>query len=148
MEIKEVKDYFTKEINITRLRLIIFIVGIVIAIFMNTNAFDKLDEAIKIIIIASMFGMSILFKVDLFSKKEVGKQIVKIYKDKEMSWYEKGLQFGNIGMELLNEAGVLWGIGLEEQFPETKKNDPYIYRTDDGIDYTDTCPTDGTTKEE
>ena len=115
---EKANKYLTEEITIKRMRLIVFIIGVVLSIFMATDLFDNLHVVAKVLIIAGMFGVSILFKVDMFSKKEVGKQIMGIYKSKEMSWQQKCLEMGNIAVELLNEAGILWETGLDEQFPK------------------------------
>ena len=143
MEYKTFKEYFTKE-DISRLRVIIFLIGIVLVIFMETNIFGNLNDVIKVLIYAFLFGSSILLKLDYSSSKEVGKQIITIYKDKNMSWYEKGLKFGNIGMQLIHKAGELWEIGMEEQFEDK----PTLPKGDsDNIIYTNT-DIEGLKKEE
>ena len=119
MKAEKTKEYLTGEISITRIRLIIFIVGIVLTIFMQTSVFDNLGVAIKIIIIGVMFGAGILFRVDFTASREIGLKIKDIYIDRKLTWYEKGMEFGNIGMDLLHKAGEMWQIGDKEQFPES-----------------------------
>jgi len=115
--IKPIAEYFTAK-EISRIKVIIFLVGILVAIFMQTSLFGDLSEIWKVIIIAIMFGTSILFKVDFYSSKEIGKKIYTIYTDKTKTWYQKGLEFGNLGMDLLHVSGDMFQIGLDEQFPE------------------------------
>ena len=117
MEITKLKEYFTKE-DISRLRVIIFLIGIVLVVFMETKIFGNLNDVVKVLIYAFLFGSSILLKIYYSSSKEVGKQIMTIYRDKNSTWYEKGLKFGNIGMQLIHKAGELWELGMEEQFEE------------------------------
>lgn len=118
MKAEKTREYLGGEISITRIRLIIFIVGIVVTVFMQTDVFESLDVALKIIIIGVMFGAGILFRVDLTASREIGLKIKDIYKDRKMTWFEKGLEFGNLGMDLLHKAGEMWQIGDAEQFPE------------------------------
>lgn len=127
MKAEKTREYLGGEITITRIRLIIFIVGIVITIFMQTNVFERLDVAIKIIIIGVMFGAGILFKVDLTASREIGLKLKDIYLDRKLTWFEKGMKFGNIGMDCLHKSGDMFQLSDAEQFPEK----------------TDTAPTDG-----
>ena len=118
MKTEKTKEYLAGEISITRIRLIIFIVGIVITVFMQTNVFNSLDVALKVIVIGVLFGAGILFKVDFTASREIGLKIKDIYVDRKLTWFEKGMEFGNIGMDLLHKAGEMWQIGDKEQFPE------------------------------
>ena len=118
MKTEKTKEYLSGEIAITRIRLIIFIVGIVLTIFMATDVFDNLNVAIKIIIIGMMFGAGILFKVDLTASREIGLKLKDIYLDRKMTWFEKGMKFGNIGMDCLHKSGDMFQLSDAEQFPE------------------------------
>lgn len=118
-EIKKAKEFLTKE-DISRIKVLIFLAGIITTIFMQTDIFDSIHVVAKILIIAGMFGVSILFKVDFYSSREIGKRMATIYKDKDKSWYDKGQEYGNMAMDLLWRAGEMWQVGKEEQFPETE----------------------------
>ena len=143
MEMKNIKEYFTKE-DVSRLRVIIFIIGIVLIIFMETSIFGNLNDVFKVLIYAILFGVSMLLKIDFSGSREVGKQIMGIYKDKNLTWYEKGTRFGNIGMQLIHKAGELWELGMEEQFEDK----PTLPKVDsDNIIYTNT-DIEGLKKEE
>ena len=148
MKAEKTKEYLGGEISITRIRLIIFIIGIVITIFMQTSVFEDLNVAIKVIIIGVLFGVGILFKVDFTNSKEIGMKIMKILKNRSLNWEKQALELGDLGMSLLHESGVMWSVGMEEQFPE--KPTEHIYKQTDGTVYTatDTSPTTSTTKEE
>jgi len=117
MEIKTLKEYFTKE-DISRLRVIIFLIGIVLVVFMETKIFGNLNDVGKVLIYAFLFGSSILLKIDYSSSKEVGKQIMAVYRDKKLTTLEKCNKFGNMGMQLIHKAGELWELSMDEQFPE------------------------------
>lgn len=115
MEIKKAKDFLTKE-EISRLKFIIFLIGICVFIFMDTNLFRNLSDMTKIIIYAVLWGTFIFLKIDILPTKEIGHQIKEIYMDRSMTWFQKGQEFGNIGMDLLHKAGEMWQIGNKEQF--------------------------------
>ena len=144
MKTEKTKEYLSGEIAITRIRLIIFIVGIVLTIFMATDVFDNLNVAIKIIIIGMMFGAGILFKVDLTASREIGLKLKDIYLDRKMTWFEKGMKFGNIGMDCLHKSGDMFQLSDAEQFPEKPevKAKDLTYETTEG--YVDTEHTSST----
>ena len=141
MKTEKTKEYLAGEISITRIRLIIFIVGIVITVFMQTDVFDSLDVALKVIVIGVLFGAGILFKVDFTASREIGLKIKDIYVDRKLTWFEKGMEFGNIGMDLLHKAGEMWQIGDKEQFPEKPAETPLYPATSTGDWATDTTAT-------
>ncbi len=116
-KLDKTKDYLTKE-EISRLKFIIFLIGVGVFIFMDTSLFKDLSDIAKVSIYFILWGTFVFLKIELMPAKEIGLQIKDIFLDRQLDWYEKGQQFGNIGMKLLHKAGEMWQIGDGEQFPE------------------------------
>jgi len=115
--ITKTREFMSKK-EISNIKFIVFLIGIAVFIFMDTGLFRDLNDIIKVSVYIILWGSFLVLGIEILPAKDIGLKIKDIYLDSKMSWYEKGIQFGNIGMELLHKAGEMWQIGNEEQFPE------------------------------
>ena len=115
-KLDKTKEKLNKK-EISNLRFIIFLVGIGVFIFMDTEMFRNLEDALKILVYMSLWGTFAVFGIELMPAKEIGLKIKDIYNNKSLNLEQKCNEFGHLGMDLLHKAGEMWQVSLEEQFP-------------------------------
>ena len=87
-KLDKTKEKLNKK-EISNLRFIIFLVGIALFIFMDTEMFRNLEDALKVLVYMSLWGTFAVFGIELMPAKEIGLKIKDIYTNRSLSLDQK-----------------------------------------------------------
>ena len=110
-----IKNLLTKK-QISIAQILTFLIGLALFIFMETSLFQALNDIIKVIIYIAIYGLFLVFGVELFATKKLALGVRNIISDKKLPLEEKIMAITQVVSEALIRLGEAWEIFDKEQF--------------------------------
>lgn len=110
-----IKNVLSKK-QITIAQFLTFLIGLAMFIFMDTDYFKDMNSAIKIAFYIGLYGMCIIFGVELFQTKKLAMGIRNVILDRGLSLEEKIMEITQYVTEALIKLGEAWEVFDKEQF--------------------------------